>query len=148
MIALRPCSVALARAVVAGDLSNVDAAPGWPHADTVDALRPYAEHGSGDVPGPWLVDLDGRVIGDCGWYAPPGSDGEVEIGYGIAVPYRRQGYGSAAVAALLTWVAAQPGVRRIVAETEVTNVASRAILERNGFAVLEVRSATVRYGRS
>ncbi len=144
-VALVPCSPAVARAVLAGDLSGVDAGRGWPHADTADALRPYAEHGSAEVPGPFLVTLDGTVIGDCGWYGPPGDDGEVEIGYGLAAPYRGRGHGTAAVRALLDWVGAQPGVTCVVAETDATNVASRRLLERLGFALGEVAETTVRY---
>jgi RimJ/RimL family protein N-acetyltransferase len=144
-VALVPCSVALARAIVAGDLSALTPGRGWPHADTLDALRPYAEHGSDDVPGPFLVVLDGAVIGDCGWYGPPGADGEVEIGYGLAAPYRGRGLGTAAVAALLEWVRAQPGVRRIVAETGVANVPSRRLLERLGFALDSASGRAARY---
>jgi RimJ/RimL family protein N-acetyltransferase len=143
-VRLVPCPVDLARAVVAGDLSGVVAGRGWPHADTLDALRPYAEHGAGD--GPFLVVLDsGEVVGDCGWYAPPGADGEVEIGYGLAAPYRGQGIGTDAVRALVAWVSEQPGVRRIVAETDATNTASRRLLERLGFTLAETGETTVRY---
>jgi ribosomal-protein-alanine N-acetyltransferase len=146
-VRLRPVSVALARAVLDGDLSGVAAAPGWPHADTRDALRPYAEHGSDDVPGPWLVELadTGQVIGDCGWYGPPDAEGTVEIGYGLAPAYRGRGYGGEAVAALIAWVTAQPGVRTAVADAEAGNAASRAILARLGFAVVSTEGARVRY---
>jgi RimJ/RimL family protein N-acetyltransferase len=145
VIALVPCSVARARAILSGDLSGVTPARGWPHADTHDALRPFAEHGSDDVPGPFLVVLDGAVIGDCGWYGPPGDDGEVEIGYGLAAPFRGRGLGTEAVRALVEWVRAQPGVTRIVAETDATNAASRRVLERLGFTIAEVTGGTVRY---
>ena len=148
-VTLVPCSVATARAVLAGDLTGLaglTAGRGWPHADTVDALRPYAEYGSDDVPGPFLVVLGtGEVVGDCGWYGPPGADGEVEIGYGLAAPYRGRGIGTDAVTALLAWVTAQPGVRRVVAETDATNTASRRLLERLGCALAETGETTVRY---
>lgn len=120
----------------ASDLANLVAGRGWPHADTADALR---------LPGAMLVVVDGEVVGDCGWYGPPGDTGEVEIGYGLSPAYRGRGLGTAMVAALVAWVAEQPGVRRIVAETEVTNVASRRVLERNGFTVESVAGAAVRY---
>jgi RimJ/RimL family protein N-acetyltransferase len=141
--------VDVARAVLAGDLSSVRAAPGWPHAGTPDALRPHAEHGGDGVPGPWLVALrdTDQVIGDCGWYGPPGAEGAVEIGYGLSPAYRNHGYGTEAVRAYLGWVAAQPGVRLVRAETEATNVASRRLLERLAFTVTEVDGATVRYAR-
>jgi RimJ/RimL family protein N-acetyltransferase len=148
-LVLEPVTVTFARAVLAGDLSGVTAAPGWPHADTLDALRPYAEHGSDDVPGPWLVSVrEPRVlIGECGWYAPPGDGGEVEVGYGLAASARGNGYGTEAVRALVGWVAAQPGVHRIVANVEAGNTPSRRLLERLGFTVAGVEGPMVRYAR-
>lgn len=144
MIHLVPLAPELARAVVAGDLSGVDAAPGWPHADTLDALRPLAESGGY---GTFLVveTRTGRVIGDCGWYGPPREDGEVEIGYGLAAPSRGRGSGTQAVGLLVRWVREQPGVRRVVAEVEATNVPSRRVLERSGFVPDTSDGAMVRY---
>jgi ribosomal-protein-alanine N-acetyltransferase len=146
-LVLEPFSVALARAVLAGDLSTLTPGAGWPHPDTYDALRPFAEHGDDSVPGVWGVVLrdTGEVVGDCGWYGPPGDTGEVEIGYGLAPAYRSRGYGTEAVRALLGWVAAYDGVRRVVAGTEATNVASRRLLERLGFTVTDLDGANVRY---
>lgn len=138
-----PCPPALARAVLAGDLSGVSAGRGWPHADTADALRPVAS-GPEDAEGTFLVVVSGEVVGDCGWYGPP-SGGEVEIGYGLAAPYRGRGLGGAAVDLLLTWVTAQEGVRRVVAETDATNTPSRRLLERLGFTLDTVGATTVRY---
>lgn len=142
---LVPCSVALARAVVDGDLSGVTAGRGWPHADTLDALRPYAEHGSDDLPGPFLVVHDDVVVGDCGWYGPPDDTGTVEIGYGLAAPYRGRGLGTEAVRALLDWLATQPGIRTVVARTDTTNLASRRLLERLGFTVESTEGNAVTY---
>ena len=144
MIRLVPVSVDLARAVVGGDLSGVEAAPGWPHADTLDALRPLAESGG---EGTFLVveSETGRVVGDCGWFGPPGEDGTVEIGYGLAAPSRGRGYGTAAVEALLGWVTAWPDVRRVVAEADATNTPSRRLLERLGFTLAEADATRVRY---
>lgn len=146
-LVLEPFTVSLARAVLDGDLSRLTPGNGWPHADTYDALRAFALHGDNSVPGVWGMVLrdSGEVVGDCGWYGPPGDDGEVEIGYGLAPAYRRNGYGTEAVRALLGWVAAYDGVRRVVAGTEATNVASRRLLERLGFTVTEVNGADVRY---
>ena len=140
---------AVARAMLDGDLSAVSAAPGWPHADTADALRMHAEHGSDDVPGVWVVALRDteQVVGDCGWYGPPGAAGEVEIGYGMSPAFRGNGYATEAVRALLGWIVGYGGVRRVVAETEVTNTPSRRLLERLAFTVTDVSGASVRYAR-
>jgi ribosomal-protein-alanine N-acetyltransferase len=147
-LVLEPFSVALARAVLDGDLSRLTPGAGWPHADTYDALRAFALHGDDTVPMVWGVMLrdTGEIVGDCGWYGPPADgQGEVEIGYGLAPAYRRRGYATEAVRALVGWMAAYDGVRRVVAGTETTNVASRRLLERLGFTVTEVDGANVRY---
>ncbi|HWL38473.1 MAG TPA: GNAT family N-acetyltransferase [Frankiaceae bacterium] len=143
-VSLVPCPASLARAVLAGDLSGVRAGRGWPHADTYDALRPVASGPEG-AEGTFLVVVSGEVVGDCGWYGPPGADGEVEIGYGLAAPYRGRGLGVEAVRLLVAWVTAQEGVRRVVAETDATNTPSRRLLERLGFTLDTVGSTAVRY---
>lgn len=132
MIRLVPLPQPLARAIVDGDLSGIDAAPGWPHADTFDALRPVAMSGG---EGTFLVveEETARVVGDCGWFGPPREDGEAEIGYGLAAPSRGKGYGTAAVEALLRWVEAQPGVRLVTARVDVGNEPSHRLLARLGF---------------
>ncbi len=142
---LVPVTVPLARAIVAGDLSGVDAAPGWPHADTLDALRPVAESGVAD--GTFLVEHEGRVVGDCGWFGPPDPEGTVEIGYGLSPAFRQRGLGTDAVRDLLAWVEAQDGVRRVIARIEATNVASRRLAERLGFTVCGTDGKDVVYER-
>jgi RimJ/RimL family protein N-acetyltransferase len=132
VVRLVPVSQDLARAVFSGDLSVVDAVPGWPHADTFDALRPVAISGG---EGTFLVveEESGRVVGECGWFGPPDDAGEAEIGYGLAAPSRGRGHGTAAVAALLDWVERQPGVRRVTARVDVGNEPSHRLLARHGF---------------
>ena len=119
--------------------------PDWPHVDSVDALRPLAEHPElvGEGPGTFLVADDDLVVGDCGWFGPPGAAGDVEIGYGLAPSVRRQGWGSTAVTLLLAWVRAQPGVVVVRAEVLPGNVASLALLQRLGFALDGHRSGHV-----
>jgi RimJ/RimL family protein N-acetyltransferase len=115
----------------AGEPVTLPVAPGWPHADTAAALA-FAEHGGWT----WLiVDDDGRVAGECGVKGPPGPDGTVEIGYGLAGRSRGRGLGGRAVRALLDEVCARAGVRRVEARVALDNVASRRVLERLGFAV-------------
>ena len=113
---------------------GLSAGPGWPHADTADALRPQAEHGDPAVPAPvWLV-VDGDVVvGDCGLAGPPDDRGDTEIGYGLSVPARGQGLGTEAVAVLCAWLEQQDDVLRVVAEVEVGNEASQRLLARLGF---------------
>lgn len=136
MIELRPVTHDLARAVVAGEsLGDLPRAHDWPHADTFDALRPLAEHPEHTGPGTFLVLLDGKVVGDCGWFGPPDAEGEVEIGYGLAPSVRGRGLGTEAVRALLAWVR-QQGAVRVRAEVLPGNEASLRLLRRLGFEVV------------
>ena len=116
-------------------------APGWPHADTEAALG-FAAAGAWT----WLiVDDDGRVAGECGVKGPPGPDGVVEIGYGLAGPSRGRGLGGRAVAALLDELRRRAGVQGVEARVMADNLASRRLLERLGFGAVDVDGAEVVY---
>ena len=122
-----------ARAVVSGDLSGVHAAEGWPHDDTTDGLSMAIKHGQ---PAGWMVTLDGSVIGDCGTHGGADEEGIVEIGYGLAEPFRGRAYGAELVRAMTEWLLERPGVRAVRASTLADNVASRRVLEKTGFALI------------
>ena len=120
---------------------DLPVAPGWPHPDTAAGLA-YAEAGAWT----WLViDDDGRIAGECGVKGPPTAAGEVEIGYGLAGPSRGRGLGTRAVAALVGELRARPDVRRIDAFVVADNLASRRVLERAGFGLVEVGAVEMRY---
>ncbi len=137
-LALVPLAAETARAVLAGDLSALRHAAGWPHDDTLDALRLAAPL--------WLVVLGGVAIGDCGTHGETEDDGTVEIGYGLAAEHRGHGYGSELVPALSGWLLAQPGVRRVVARDVLEdNVSSRRALVRAGFALEREERGLVSY---
>ena len=132
---LERLGVARARAILAGDLSAVDAAPGWPHADSLDGIAIEAAHAQSDDQTCFLAVLaeTGQVVGEGGWKGGPDDTGEAEIGYGLAAPSRGQGLGTELVAQLTAWVLDQPGVTHVVAMVLPGNVASRRAVERNGF---------------
>jgi ribosomal-protein-alanine N-acetyltransferase len=139
-VSLVPVPRELARRVVDGHDPAPALAPmglrrgaGWPHADTADALRPLAQHGTDGGDGGWLICLDSEVVGDCGWRGGPDGAGDVLLGYGLARPARRQGLGTEAVALLCAWAEQQPGVTRLVADVHLDNSASRRLLRRLGF---------------
>jgi len=151
LVALVPVPRALARAVLQGHpldgplaALGLRAADGYPHADSADALRPLAEHGVDGDDGGWLVGVDGQAVGDCGWHGGADPDGAVRIRYGIAAPWRRQGVGTEAVAVLCAWADAQPAVRRLVADVQVGNEASRRLLLRLGFTEYAAEPGWVR----
>jgi len=130
-----------AKAIVAGDYTGLDPAPGWPHDDTLDGIRIAAEFATSDEETGFLVLLveTGQVIGDAGWKGGPDAAGQVEIGYGLAAPSRGQGLGTEMVLALRDWAIAQPGVRTVLAEALEENHPSWMALEAAGF-VLELRT--------
>jgi RimJ/RimL family protein N-acetyltransferase len=140
VIELVPVDRKLARAVVEGtDLGALPRVADWPHADTVDAFRPLAEHPDDTGPGTFLVLHDGLVVGDCGWFGPPDETGEVEIGYGLAPSARGKGLGAATVSALLVWVREQ-GATGVRAEVLPGNEPSLRLLARLGFELVEERA--------
>ena len=133
------------RALVEGREPGLPLAEGYPHADTLDSMRLAAAHATEDAAlGGWFIVrvADGPVIGDLGTKGVIDERGRVEIGYGLSASFRRQGYGGEAVAALVSWLGAQPGVRAVTAEVEVGNAASRRLLERLGFVVEDTSEGT------
>lgn len=122
-----------ARAVLAGDLGNVAVAEGWPQEGTANGLRMAIEHG--EPPG-WMIMLGGKVIGDCGTHGSADASGVVELGYGLAAPFRGRGYGTEAVGAMTAWLLRQPGTLVARANTLPDNAASRRVLEKNGFSFM------------
>ena len=131
---LEPVTAMVAHAILAGDLSGVSAAPGWPHEHTAAGLAHAAQ--AGHPPG-WLITAAGEVIGDCGTHGPPDERGCVEIGYGLAAPYRGRGFGSEAVTAMTAWLLIQPDIARVRACTAAGNIASRRVLEKAGYRLAD-----------
>ena len=83
----------------------------------------------------WSIERNDGSKAPVGTLAFRGLDesGVLEIGYGINGEYEGQGYMTEAVSAVVPWAAAQNGVRRIEAETEESNAASKRVLEKAGF---------------
>lgn len=75
----------------------------------------------------------GRIIGTAGFYGPPDSAGEVTIGYGMVEPGWGRGYGTRAVAALVEICREHGGITAINADTDLDNIGSQRVLEKNGF---------------
>ena len=144
-LALTPISKELAQRMLAGDLSSVQVASGWPHEDTMDGLRMT---GAGGPPPVWLVLHEGAVIGDCGLHGRPDAKGGVEIGYGLAADWRGQGFGTEVVQVLAGWLLDQPGISVVRAHTLPDNVASRRVLEKAGFCPRGLENGELLFERS
>ncbi|MBV9148617.1 MAG: GNAT family N-acetyltransferase [Candidatus Eremiobacteraeota bacterium] len=80
----------------------------------------------------WLIVEDGEVVGLCGYRRPP-KDGEVEIGYSVALTRRNRGIATRAVAAIVAAARLDPQIHKITADTAENNPASGAVLKKNGF---------------
>jgi RimJ/RimL family protein N-acetyltransferase len=76
----------------------------------------------------------GLVVGGAGFFGPP-QGGEVEIGYGIVPSRRCRGYGTEAVRAMVADVLAADGVRAVIANVDLGNVASVRVLEKSGLTL-------------
>jgi ribosomal-protein-alanine N-acetyltransferase len=76
---------------------------------------------------------DGHRVGRCGFTGPPGSDGIVEIAYGVDAESQGRGYATEAAMGLVEFAQADPRVRIIRAHTRPEENASTHILTRCGF---------------
>ena len=88
---------------------------------------------------PWihgftLIDrANGCTVGQCGFKGPPGTDGVVEIAYGIAPEHQGKGYATEAATALTNYAFESPGVRVVRAHTLPETNASTRVLTKCGF---------------
>jgi RimJ/RimL family protein N-acetyltransferase len=131
---LVPMAPEVVAQMLAGDLSGIRPGEGYPHEDTLVPMQTAAKYGV-DLPG-WFVTLDGVVIGDCHTHRYADEAGDIEIGYGLAEPYRGRGFGTELVKGFSAWLLGQEGIRRVVARhVPVDNVPSRRALESAGFVL-------------
>ena len=145
---LTPATVALARAEIEdrGEFARLlggSVPDHWPPETAADALPLFLG---------WLEAAPDRV-GWFGWYAlaagegsaepvlvggggflGPPQEGTAQIGYSVLAQFQGQGYATEIVVGLVRWAMGQPGVTRIVAETEWANPASVRVLSKAGFA--------------
>jgi RimJ/RimL family protein N-acetyltransferase len=73
------------------------------------------------------------LIGGCGCTEPPKELEEVEIGYSILKEFRRHGYVTEALNALIPWVFAHSNVQAVCAQTYSHLAASIGVLRKCGF---------------
>lgn len=133
---LEPIIAEVARLIASGDVAGLGVADGWPQAGTKNGVALAIGHGH---PVGWLVRCAGRVSGDCGIHAPVYDAGCVEIGCGLADPYRGQGFGTELAQAISDRLLGQSIVSTVRARTDRSNAASRRVLEKAGFTVVDAR---------
>ena len=130
--------------------SNWDA--DYPMQDEVDILRAFvAEVRAGMDHGAFTVyEVRTRArslsIGGIGFFGPPTADGVVEVGYGLVPGFRRHGFATEALTAMVG-IAARESAVRIMATTVISNVAAQRVLVRAGFTEHERDGVIVGYRR-
>jgi [ribosomal protein S5]-alanine N-acetyltransferase len=75
------------------------------------------------------------VIGGCGCTEPPETLEHVEIGYSILKEFRRHGYVTEAINALVPWIFTYSHVRSVCAQTYPHLAASIGVLHKCGFVL-------------
>jgi RimJ/RimL family protein N-acetyltransferase len=134
------------QALLAGEDGGLSLGEGWPIEGSLVNMR-TAERFDVELPG-WFVTLDGAVIGDISTHGEMDEDGNLEVGYNLAEPYRGNRYAPELVAAVCEWLARRDGVRRLTASgVESDNIPSRKTLERVGFSLLREEDGLAYYVR-
>ncbi|MDB5360890.1 MAG: GCN5-related N-acetyltransferase [Rhodospirillales bacterium] len=82
----------------------------------------------------------GEVAGLRGYKQCPSADGTVEIGHDVVTARRGQRPATRAVAAMVAQAGADRRISRLGAETTADNLASRRVLEKNGFLRVGTRT--------
>jgi ribosomal-protein-alanine N-acetyltransferase len=127
------------------DLLGAIVLPSWPPGEydrhAISYFHERLAEGGASAAGWYVWYAIRRTTADCpatlvaggGYFGPPLPDGTVEIGYSVVPEWRRQGYATELVQALIQRAFEEPRVRRILAEAEVANIASIGVLGRCGF---------------
>ena len=108
-------------------------APGYPSPFTRDVMEMVAQAQEPGRFGPYFMvrKADDAIVGEIGCSVEDDS-ATGKVGYTVVEPCWGQGYATEALRALLGHVLAEPGMRRVVAETMVGHTASRRVMEKAG----------------
>lgn len=74
-----------------------------------------------------------RIVCGITFKGGPNEQGEVEIGYGTRNGFKNKGYMTETVKKLSQWALKQDKVKKVIAETNINNIASQRVLEKSGF---------------
>jgi RimJ/RimL family protein N-acetyltransferase len=145
-LVLEPVTRDQVEAFVAGDFRRVLCGDGWPRESKEAGSPPWELSLKLDVEVNWLVTREGTTIGDCFTHGGADDAGDIEIGYGLAAPYRGNGYGTELVTGLAGWLILHPEINRVVARNlDADNTPSRRALERAGFVLEDDDGVHVAY---
>jgi RimJ/RimL family protein N-acetyltransferase len=144
MIELAAISADEAARMAAGTPGEHDNwAEGFPRQDDRDVAAILAANPDPGPFGSYRIVLpasgqpaSGPAIGTAGFFGPPDESGQVTIGYGLVDQEWGKGYGTEAVTGLIEICRQHEKVSAILADTDLDNVASQRVLEKNGFALV------------
>ena len=91
---------------------------------------------------PWILGFalvdraTADVVGTCGFKGPPGTDGFVEIAYGVVRHHEGKGYATEAAEALVAYAFRTSSVRAVRAHTFSDTNASARVLTKCGFQLV------------
>lgn len=111
----------------------------WPvrtREQTREALAMRLGAGSADAEGDWLIlaiEHESRVIGEVLLKRVDDAEGAGELGYAIATDMQGRGLASEAARAMLDLAFGEFALRRVVAQIDEPNLASRRMIVRLGF---------------
>jgi RimJ/RimL family protein N-acetyltransferase len=129
----------------AESLAGVKLPDGWPDAHDrrflafrLRQMRDQPELEPWFVYGVVLPDQERPLIGHAGFHGPLGTNAikaadALEVGYTIFEPYRRRGYATEVVRALIGWASREQDIHHFVASIAPENVPSLALVKRLGF---------------
>ena len=78
-------------------------------------------------------DVPAVLIGSGGYFGPPNDEGDVEIGFSVMPSRQGSGYATEIAEALIRNAFADLRVRKVIAHTTPSNLASCKVLEKCGF---------------
>ncbi len=78
-----------------------------------------------------------QIVASAKFKGAPDETGTIEIGYGTYPVFQRRGYMTEMVQGMIGWAKTQPGIRRVIADTDTENVASQKVLEKCGFRMFD-----------
>ncbi|MDP8929792.1 MAG: GNAT family N-acetyltransferase [Actinomycetota bacterium] len=124
----------MARVLLDGQTPHgVILAPGYPSQFSLEVMALVVGAQEPGRFGPFFMirKADGAVVGEIGCSVDDTS-ATGQLGYSVVEPSWGHGYATEALRALLSHVLAEPGIRRVVAETMVEHTASRRVMEKAG----------------
>jgi RimJ/RimL family protein N-acetyltransferase len=116
---------------------GVESPDDWPHFPEAFEVRDEDIEASELWPSYFFVcPMEGTLVGNGGFAAPPNDTGEVEIGYEIAPVFQNKGYATAAAGALCELALSRTEVSAVVAHTLAQENASNTVLKKVGMSMV------------